>query len=225
VTPGARLDIYYGVRWLMLAVPLALVPAAARAIEPNDPSLATPSERRGGVVLGLSAGAGLAGSSGYPNGASKIGDPAFYSSSDLMTGSGNSLFIMGALTDYLNFGLFFGQARFASARWHSTGVAGGFRLEVFPLLSLVPKLGDLALFTQLGIGSTTLHTKLAGDYPDADGAQSFLSAGVFYEWSLFKALGGHVSGGPSIEYDVTTTPSIERHGALLGLRAAFYGGL
>jgi len=204
---------------------MALLPAVARAIEPNDPSLATPSERRGGVVLGLSAGGGIAGSSGYPNGASKIGDPAFYSSSDLMAGGGSSLFVMGALTDYLNFGLWFGQARFASSRWQSTGVGGGFRIEAFPLLSLVPILADLAVFTQLGIGSTTLHTKLPGNYPDADGAQSYLGAGAFYEWSLFKALGGHVSGGPSIEYDVITTPSIERHGALLGLRAAFYGGL
>jgi hypothetical protein len=212
-------------RSAVLAAAFLWFPPVAAAIEPNDPSLATPSERRGGVVLGLSAGAGLAGSSGYPNSATKIGDPAFYSSSDLMAGSGSSLFIMGALTDYLNFGLWFGQARFDSSHWHSTGVGGGFRIEAFPLLTLVPKLADLAVFTQLGIGSTTLATKLPGNFPSADGAQSYLSAGVFYEWSLFKALGGHVAGGPSLEYDVTTTPSIERHGALLGGRIAFYGGL
>jgi hypothetical protein len=104
-------------------------------------------------------------------------------------------------------------------------VGGGFRIEAFPLLPLVPKLGDLALFTQLGIGSTTLHTKLPGNYPDADGAQSFLGVGTFYEWSFFKALGGHVAGGPSLEYDVITTPSIERHGGLLSFRIAYYGGL
>src|SRR5262245_29673453 len=111
-------------RWLTVAVlgPLTLLSASARAIEPNDPSLATPSERRGGVVLGLATGAGIAGSSGYPNSATKVGDPAFYSSSDLMAGTGSSLFIMGALTDYLNFGIFFGQARYASSHWQSTGV-------------------------------------------------------------------------------------------------------
>jgi hypothetical protein len=136
-----------------------------------------------------------------------------------------SLFLMGALTDYLNFGLWFGNARYASAHWRSTGLGGGFRIEAFPLISLFPKLGDLAVFTQLGIGSTTLHTKLPGNYPDADGAQSYLSIGAFYEWSLFKALGGHIAGGPSIEYDVITTPSIERHAAVAGLRVAYYGGL
>jgi hypothetical protein len=204
---------------------LWLAPSAASAIEPNDPSLAMRSERRGGVVIGLSGGAGLAGSSGYPNSATKIDDPAFYSSSNLMVGSGTSVFIMGALTDYLSFGLWLGQAHFDSSRWRSTGGGGGFRIEVFPFVVLVPKLGDLGVFTQLGIGSTTLRTKLPGDYPEADGAQSFLGAGVFYEWPLFKMLGGHIAGGPSLEYDVITTPSIERHGALLGLRAAYYGGL
>src|SRR5262247_3119094 len=102
---------------LALCFVLANLPLAARAIEANDPSLVTPSVRRGGVVLGLSAGAGLAGSSGYPNSATKIDDPAFYSSSDLMVGSAFSLFLMGALTDYLNFGLWFGNARYASAHW------------------------------------------------------------------------------------------------------------
>jgi hypothetical protein len=211
-------------RWAAGIVCLVL-PALARAVEPNDPSLATRSERRGGVVLGLSGSAGVAGSSGYPNSATKIGDPAYYSSSDLMVGGGTTLFLMGALTDYLNFGLWFGNARFDSEHWRSTGLGGGFRIEAFPLVSLYPKLGDLGVMTQLGIGSTTLRTKLPGNYPDADGAQSFLSIGVFYEWPLFKGLGGHFAGGPSLEYDVITTPSIERHAALLGFRAVYYGCL
>ncbi len=213
---------------IVVLVPVApavtLVPRVANAAEEPATSLDAPNDRRAGVVLGMSGGFGVAGSSGYPNGATKIGDPAFYSSSDLMTGSGGSFFVMGALTDYVNFGLWFGGGTYQSSTWRSSGGGGGFRVEAFPLLRLVPALADLGVFTQLGIGATTLHVKVPGNYPDADGAQSFIGAGVFYEWSLVKLLGGHLATGPALEYDVTTSRSIERHGALLGGRFVFYGG-
>jgi hypothetical protein len=180
--------------------------------------------RRAGVVLGLMGGFGVAGASGYPNSASKIDDPSYYSSSDLLGGSGGSFFLMGAIADYVNFGFWFGGGTFQSKDWRSTGGGGGLRVELFPLYALVPKLKDLGVLGQFGLGSTKLEAK-HGDFVPANGTQSFIATGVFYELPIFRMLGGHVAGGPSFEYDAIFSRSVERHWAMLGGRIAFYGGI
>ena len=200
-------------------------PRVSRASDDSAAVLDRAAERRSGLVLGLQGGFGLAGASGYPNKATLIDDPNFYSSSSLMTGSGGSLLIMGALADYLNFGVWVGGASFQSANWKSSGGGGGFRIEAFPLYGVFPKLRDLGVFTEVGVGSTTLVTKLPGKYPTADGAQSFIGAGIFYELSLWKGLGGHFSLGPSLEYEAIFARSAGRNAALLGGRVVFYGGI
>src|SRR5580700_1184014 len=43
-----------------------------------------PPQRRSGFVVGLTVGAGLASSSGYPNNSNFIGDPSYYSASGTM---------------------------------------------------------------------------------------------------------------------------------------------
>jgi hypothetical protein len=83
----------------------------------------------------------------------------------------------------------------------------------------------LGLSAQFGVGSAKLMTKLPGHYPSADGVQSFLGLGAFYEWSIAKAIGGHFAGGPSVEYDVITAQSIGRNAFVAGGRFVFYGGM
>jgi hypothetical protein len=219
-----------------LACVALLVPPRAQADNPDSvvkrdgggspgatAELDTPNERRGGLVIGLFLGAGLASSAGYPNDENFIGNPDYYSASGLMYGSGGSLFVMGALTDYLSFGFWFGSATFENPSWHSRGEGGGLRLELFPLYGVGGILRDLGVFTQVGIGGTELDYTLKPGV-SSDGVSSFLGAGVFYEWKLFKALGGHFAMGPSLEYDAIYSEPIERHGALLGVRFLWYGG-
>ncbi len=189
----------------------------------EDPTLRkTVAVRRAGVVLGFASGAGFAGASGYPNNARLIGNPAFYSESPLLVGGSTTFFLMGALTDYLSFGPMVSTASFASDTWTSKGVGVGFRAEVFPLLALVPPLADLAIYGEAGVGSTELQRK--GDYPSADGTQSFLGVGLHEEFRFFRFLGGHVAGGPFVEYDAIFSPSAERHWMSIGARFAWYGG-
>jgi len=190
---------------------------------PAPPLVDKPAQRRAGVVLGFTYGAGLAGSAGYPNDTNYIGNPDYYSASGLMHGFGGSGFLMGALTDYLSFGFWGGAATFGNAQWHSSGQGGGLRLEVFPAYSLGGAFRDLGVFTQVGIGSTTLVYKGAPDVV-SNGVGSFLGVGVFYEFWLVRALGGHFAVGPSLEYDAVFAAPIERHTALLGLRFLWYGG-
>jgi hypothetical protein len=180
-------------------------------------------QRRSGFVVGLTFGAGLASSSGYPNNSNFIGDPNYYSASGTMFGSGGSGYLMGALSDWLNFGFWFGTATFSKGNWRSKGGGGGFRLELFPLYSLGGALRDLGAYTEVGIGSTTL-TYSRQDAIDDTGVGSFLAGGVFYEFWLTKALGGHFALGPDLRYDAIFSEPMERHGAILGLRFLWYGG-
>jgi hypothetical protein len=182
-----------------------------------------PATHRRGLILGTSLGFGAIGASGYPNNSTEIGDPTYYGASGLMTGSSSSLLIMGALTDYVNFGIWFGRQSAQNGDWRSSGGAGGFRVEGFPLFRVVPKLRDLGVFSQFGIGSATLDEKNS-TYVGAKGVQSFLGAGAFYEWSLGHLLGGHAAIGPSLEYDSIWSRSIETNGMVLGLRLVWYGG-
>jgi hypothetical protein len=193
---------------------------AERASDPKIDERTT----RSGLVVELLFGAGVAGASGYPNNSDQIGDPNYYSSSNLLAGTGGMLFVGGAFADYLTFGVWAGRQTFHSKDWRSTGGGGGFRLEVFPLFALVPSLKNLGVEGQFGIGGTSLQA-LGGNYPEASGTQSFLGVGAFYEVPLFRALGGHGTIGPSFEYDNIFTQSVDRGSSLLGVRLAFYGGM
>jgi hypothetical protein len=214
---------------LLTALALAASPARAQFTKTGDVSHTSDPEMdkrttRSGLVVGVIVGFGVAGASGYPNSSSEIGDPNYYSSSNLMVGSGSALFIGGALADWINFGFWFGSQRFKSHDWQSTGGGGGFRVEAFPLLELYPTLKNLGLEAQFGIGGTSLQA-LGGDYPKANGTESFIGVGGFYEFPIFHALGGHAALGPELEYDNIYSTAIARGSGLLGLRFAFYGGM
>jgi len=190
----------------------------------EDPTLRkTVAERRAGVVIGVAPGIGFAGASGYPNNARLVGNPEFYSQSPLLVGSSTTYFLMGALADYVSFGPMVNIAKFESDKWKSTGFGIGFRAEVFPLVRLLEALADTSIYGQAGVGSTDLQAK--GNYPSADGTQSFAGIGLHHEFRFSRLLGGHVSGGPYVEYDAIFAKSAERHWASVGVRMAWYGGI
>ena len=199
---------------------------AALADEPDvaeDPTLRkVPAERRAGLVLGVAPGVAFAGASGYPNNARLVGNGEFYSQSPMLVGMSTTYFLMGALTDYVSFGPMVNLAKFESDSWKSTGVGIGFRVEVFPLVRLFPTLADSSIYGQAGVGSTELQAK--GNFPSADGTQSFAGIGLHHEFRLFRMLGGHLAGGPYAEYDAIFSTSAERHWASVGFRVAWYGG-
>ncbi len=224
---GALLPLALGLVVWALERPAAADEApvvAERAPEgPDDPTMRKgAAERRAGVVIGVAPGVAFAGASGYPNNTRLNGNPDFYSESPLLVGHSTTYFLMGALTDYVSFGPMVNVAKFESARWKSTGLGIGFRVEVFPLLRLVPALADTSIYGQAGVGSTELQAK--GPFPSADGTQSFAGLGLHHELRFFRMLGGHLSGGPYVEYDAIFAPSAERHWASVGLRVAWYGG-
>jgi hypothetical protein len=210
--------------FLLMALLLA-APSMARADEPDRGAfpLDKARERRSGLVIGLSTGPGLMAGKGYPNAASKIDDPRYLAASGVAFGSGSTVMVMGALADYLNFGIWFGGGSWENDDWKMSGGGGGFRVEAFPLFTLVPRLRDLGVLAQFGIGSSEMKAK-HGASPGADGAESFIGTGIFYEFRLFNMLGGHFTLAPTIEYQVITSRPYSQNGGMAGVRVAFYGG-
>jgi hypothetical protein len=215
----------------VLLVPLILAAqtqgAAAAAATGNDvPAVTTlPSSHqyRSGLVVGLSLGGGIGGASGYPNNAQEIGDPAYYSASGLMGGTYTQLWVLGALSDYVSFGFWFGHANLRNPDWRSSGTGIGFRIEAFPLVALVPSLHSLAVFANLGVGTGSL-TSVEPNLPEANGTQSFAGIGIFHEWAFARVLGGHLAAGPALEFDALWSQPFEQHGLVASGRIAFYGG-
>ena len=199
-----------------------MAPRLAHA-EDAPPPKDVPAERRSGLVIGITGGLSLSGASGYPNDVQKIDKAQYYSSSPLLVGATNGLLVMGALSDAFSFGFMFTGNSAKNDRWESTATGIGFRLEAFPLYSVAPALRDLGFFGQFGVGVAKLAAQ-GGNFPAAEGVQSFVSAGAFYEWNVVKFWGGHLALGPSLEGALMTSRPIEHHYGTLGLRVVFYGG-
>jgi hypothetical protein len=211
----------------MLSIVLAATAAAAAAVPTGDRPVSAdldgPAKVRSGLVLGGSLGVGLVAASGYPNDSTKIGDPTYYAASGAMLGTSETIVLMGAIADYFSFGFWFNHASAGGGDFHSTGDAGGLRLEVFPLTMVYPRLAGLGLLAQFGIGQARLTTKVPGA-ETAAGTQSFVGAGAFYEWPFGRLIGGHFAAGPSLEYDAMWSTPFGRQGLVASARLVFYGG-
>lgn len=177
-------------------------------------------ERRGGLVIGAAGGLGFAGASGYPNNARFFDNPDYYSETPLLVGWSASAFAMLAITDWVSIGPTATVSGADTSRWKSTAYGFGFRSEFFPLIRVVPRLADLGVYGQLGVGIVDLRPH--GPYPTSDGSQTFVGLGVHHEWRFASLLGAHASAGPYVEYDAVISQPSERHWLSLGLRVAFY---
>jgi hypothetical protein len=209
----------------MIPLVLAAAVSAAPAVSSEDAPayLDVPPRLRDGIVIGLTFGLGLGQGNGYPNNSQEIGDPQYHSSSGWMVGSGFSLLVLGALTDYLNFGFWLGSSNFRDADDRASAFGVGLRLEAFPFISVCRGLEGLGAFTQLGLGSARLTTTTPGAAID-QGTQSYIGIGTFYEWSFGHFIGGHFGAGPSLEYDTAFSRPFETSGLLASGRIVFYGG-
>jgi|CZKU01.1.fsa_nt_gi hypothetical protein len=212
----------------MVPLVLSATAAAAAAVPVDAPpppaDFDAPPKLRNGIVLGLALGGGVFGASGYPNASSQIGDPRFYSASGLMGGTSSSILLMGAISDYVNFGFWLGGNSSTNDHWQAAAGGGGIRVEIFPFVRLYPNLNGLAFFGSFGVGSGSLKSKEPDPVAEASGVQSYAGAGTFVEFPFGHVLGGHFAIGPSLEYDAVWSQPFERHGAVFNVRFVLYGG-
>jgi hypothetical protein len=212
----------------LLGVPLLVLLSSARALAdrsaPDAPAQSAPIERRG-LAVGITGGFSMGTAEGYPNDVNFIGDRTYYGAGGFQVGEALGGHVLGVFAKELSFGVFGtqGWAVSTSGKWDSFGAGAGFRLEVFPFVSLVQKLANLGFSAMFGLGTARLSAR-EGSYPGAAGAQSLVGVGVFHEWPALRLGHTHFDVGPAVELHVIPTQPMDRATVFVGLRVTFYSG-
>ncbi len=205
---------------ILLAACASVFTSAAASAQvdekPWDGDFEVAAKYRSDVVFGVSGSAVFGNAVGYPNEADKLDVAAFRADTEFGAGAMGTLWLGGALTDYLTVGV---GASFGSLRGNDlTAAVSTFllRLEGYPWLALgLPHWGFSGEF---GAGGATITE---GNQERADaGILSVIRLGSFYELVRF----GGLSLGPSLEYTWLDSESFALHSGSLGLRVAYYTG-
>jgi hypothetical protein len=208
-----------GAAFLAGALGLLTTGLAHAETEENSsaPSLTAKAQRRSDFTLGFSGGFGFGRASGYPNELDKIGDSAYKSNTKLGVGNGGMIWLGVAFNDYLTFGIGLGSLSLSGNHRDASAGIFGFHIDAYPLFDVDKNLQDLGIFANVGTGPLTIK----GGADDAEGGlMSYLEGGVVYErFRLWR-----ISLGPSVSVLHMWSESATATGALVGVRAAFYGG-
>jgi hypothetical protein len=198
------------------ALAALLVPGVALAEDaPAEPPKPT---RRGGFVVGVAAGAGLASIVGYPNDLQKEGYAGYYTATGARPSSLLQLWIGGAFADWFTLGVgFTAGSLFATGSDTARSGAGLFHVEAFPLFSLGGHLRDLGVMLDAGFGTATVADAMSNKLVDSSAA-SLIGGGVFYE--AFRTW--KIRQGPFLMGNYVWSDTALRPGIFAGWRASLY---
>jgi hypothetical protein len=177
-----------------------------------------PATRRGGFAVGLNLGLGLGAANGFPNDSKKIGRAEYYTESGIGFATGSSLWLGGALSDWLTFGVGAGYSMILSGDTESRSGMLLFHTDVYPLYALGGPLQDVGAMFQAGFGfPTTIDTKTEETLIDGAGS-SYLFLGGF--WDGIKAWQFHM--GPYAGVHYMWSDSVRRPLAIVGFRTTLF---
>lgn len=181
-----------------------------------------PSVRRDGFAMGMNMGFGLSQAGGFENTVSSISDPTRRLETGSELGSNFSIWLGGAIRDWLSVGL--GITSTTTLTGNPMGANPAFILHVegFPLFARGATWQDLGIAIDGGVGTAVLLDRDAGNSqkPLAEGgSMSTLGVTVFYEplrlW--------HFSAGPSLSYMHAFSQSMSADHVIFGFRVSLYG--
>lgn len=206
---------------VVLAATLACLDAGADvATPPPDPNAwqKAPPTRRGGFAMGMALGFGVAGISGYPADVKKAGYAAYYATTDARPAPNLSVWVGGALSDWLNFGFgVTGGLLLATGDNTTQSFAGMFHIEAFPLFYVSDKLRDLGLMFDAGSGIARLIDPKDRKLVDSTAA-SMVGGGVFWEPIQFW----RIRGGPFLVGNYMWSGTAQRPAVYAGWRMSLY---
>jgi hypothetical protein len=179
-----------------------------------------PRVRRSGFTAGLAGGLVLGTAAGFPNDAKKIGRARYYTETGVGIGTGGSLWIGGALSDWLTFGIAVGGANLSAGDYAISSGVFMFHTEVFPLFWLGGLWREVGVIVDTGVGGSVTTLADSEDKLIDGGAISRIGGGVFYEgFRLWR-----ISTGPWLYADYTWSATVRAPGFYLGWRTVVYTG-
>jgi len=168
-------------------------------------------------------GAGLSGTfgtvGGYPNDAAKVGIERYHTSTGATGGLTNTLWLGGALRDWLVVGIGLSLSTVAGSGTFSQGGAYIVHVEGFPLFYRGGAFRDLAVIGDFGVGARTI--KRASNEVADGGAASFVAVGFLYEPIR---MGNHLSAGPLLQIAEQFSDTLGSTLVMAGFQIAYYGG-
>jgi hypothetical protein len=177
-----------------------------------------PYEHRGGFAVGLSLGLGVGAANGFPADARKIGREEFYTESGLGLSTLGSLWIGGALADWLTFGVGGGFALIRADGTESPAPFMFFHTDIYPLYGLEGAFRNLGMTTDFGLAFAKTTDNETGDVLIDAGGASHLFVGAFFEgievWKMKM--------GPSLGLDYMFSQTLRRPSAIAGFRVSLY---
>ncbi|MBK8254132.1 MAG: hypothetical protein IPK82_15880 [Polyangiaceae bacterium] len=182
-----------------------------------------PTERRGGFSVGVLFGGAVGNIAGYPADLEKRGKAAFRTDMGAALGGSGTLWLGGALTDWLVFGVGGGGGSFTGNGVTLQGFTFIFHTEAFPLYWRGGVWRELGIAFDTGAGSFTgeLSEKPQGAKVAPvieSGAASRVGFSLFYDGlRLWK-----VSAGPYVGFDYTWSATLSQPLVTLGIRTALY---
>ncbi len=177
-----------------------------------------PYEHRGGFAVGLSLGLGVGAANGFPADARKIGREEFYTESGLGLSTLGSLWIGGALADWLTFGLGGGFALIRADGTESPAPFMFFHTDIYPLYGLEGAFRNLGMTTDFGLAFAKTTDNETGDVLIDAGGASHLFVGAFFEGIEFWKM----KMGPSLGLDYMFSQTLRRPSAIAGFRVSLY---
>jgi hypothetical protein len=199
-------------------VAAALPAAATPPVEPSASEPPPKPTRRSGFTFGLALGPGIASFAGYPNDVTKIGYPAYYTTSGVKPSVLLEAWLGGAINDYFTVSLGFkGSTLLADGTDKARSAGLMFHLEGFPLFALGGHLRDLGVRFEAGLGTASL-TDASGNKLIDGSATSMIGGGFFYEgiraWKT--------AHGPFLAGEYVWSETIQRPAIFLGWRSVIY---
>lgn len=190
----------------------------------NDPAKLQPPpiggrKIRSGLVVALSLDNAIGSAFGYPNDSKLLGDDRYYGRTPVLPGFGFTLAVSGALTEYLNVGVYLASSGFANDVWSVSSAGIGMRFDVFPLTySSNQWLRHWAFYGLAGVGQVSATYEAPGrNVAELTGTQSQLGLGSFYEFRF-----GSIGIGPDTRFDAIFSNSTDRLAYQVGFRLSFY---
>lgn len=206
--------------WSQVAA--AAAPGAGATFENNPINYPPPkTERRGGFAMALSSGYGAGSYVGYPLEVAALNDPSQRASTGVGLATHFSMWLGGALRDWLATGI--GIALLSnSGQARGTTAAFIFHAEAYPLYAYGGQFKNLGLAFDGGIGASLLYENSDKSFEDPiaeGGAMSNLGLSVFWEPLRFW----NFSAGPILTYNKAFSQSMQVNQVTLGFRTALYG--